>query len=725
MKRWISLSTIFLCAGAALVYCEKRKVDSPVGPQAFLYFVGDTERELTRLPVSFTRLSDADEIRIGDSLAKEYAGHFGSNEKDPQARIIQTYVQKVGGRVASGAERKLPYKFHYIPEDGFINAFALPGGHVFLGKGLIALMTSEDELAAVLGHEIEHIDHYHCAERVQTEAALRKIPLGGLVGIPLEVFEAGYSKDQELEADREGAMLAAREGYSIQGALDMFETFDRLFREQIQRAKSPQQELSQVTVRALEDYFRSHPATPERMAQIRDLIASNPQSAATQVRSLEVAYIFDTDKAERVLAATQYQIAAGLVTTVLNQNPKYVPALRVQAEAQFALHNFSAAAEAYRNLLDLDPASTQQVVEFADKLASAALDKGDARLAAELATRVLDLQVNEPRAMKILVGASIEMGNDAVALATYRRIQNLYPSEATALLGGLDHAAVSAYGSGKFEEAVRLSTGTLALDSSHWVALRMRSNAQFALGHFAEAARDLRNLIEVKLANFLSIDSELSSLITDYADALGSGADANRGWVEFSPLAARLRSQPREIAMQAEIELAGLMLVGGNDSAAKELFARAHAQTAQAVAPEALARLGWWYYRAQNPSGGEMLLADLNRLRPEYGELLNYRGWTDLELHAPSSALTTFQLVPSDVKADDTLDNGPQMGLAIAKWRAGQREPALEAFHSAVDSKPEWLNPNWVGAIYSPGVTRSVGEMATEYQKRFSARRQP
>ena len=109
-----------------------------------------------------------------------------------------------------------------------INAFALPGGHVYVGAGLLALMDSEDELAAVIGHEIEHIDHYHCAERVQQEQALRKIPLGGLVALPIELFEAGYSKDQELEADREGTRLAVQAGYSANGAIRMFETFERL-----------------------------------------------------------------------------------------------------------------------------------------------------------------------------------------------------------------------------------------------------------------------------------------------------------------------------------------------------------------------------------------------------------------------------------------------------------------------------------------------------------------
>jgi hypothetical protein len=58
-----------------------------------------------------------------------------------------------------------------------------------VGGGLLERMDSEDELAAVIGHEIEHIDHYHCAERVPREEALRKIPLGGLVALPIEVFE--------------------------------------------------------------------------------------------------------------------------------------------------------------------------------------------------------------------------------------------------------------------------------------------------------------------------------------------------------------------------------------------------------------------------------------------------------------------------------------------------------------------------------------------------------
>src|SRR5256712_9605555 len=132
-------------------------------------------------------------------------------------------------------------------------------------------MDSEDELAAVIGHEIEHIDHYHCAERVQQEQALRKIPLGELVALPVEIFEAGYSKDQELEADREGTRLAVEAGYSPNGAIRMFETFQRLYQEYQTRAKMPQKELSRVAIETLGGYFLSHTLPSERSAQVRPI----------------------------------------------------------------------------------------------------------------------------------------------------------------------------------------------------------------------------------------------------------------------------------------------------------------------------------------------------------------------------------------------------------------------------------------------------------------------
>src|SRR5436309_3777682 len=107
-----------------------------------------------------------------------------------------------------------------------LNAFSLPGGPVYIGEGMLDLMTNEDELASVLAHEVEHIDHYHCVERVQVEAQLRKLDLdvvGALVEIPLDILQAGYHKDEEFEADREGMYLAVQYGCSSYSSADFIE----------------------------------------------------------------------------------------------------------------------------------------------------------------------------------------------------------------------------------------------------------------------------------------------------------------------------------------------------------------------------------------------------------------------------------------------------------------------------------------------------------------------
>src|SRR5947207_963254 len=189
MTRWIAFIGIVLCGIMAVFVGERNKVDTPVSPDALLYFVADTEREITRMPMHLTRMSDEQEIRIGNDLAR---GYHEEDTLDSEDSREERYIQQVGAQVAAHARRRLPYEFHYIPNANFVNAFAIPGGHVYIGKGLVSLMDTEDELAAVLSHEVEHIDHYHCAERAQQEQIFRKIPLGELMALPIEVFEAGY-----------------------------------------------------------------------------------------------------------------------------------------------------------------------------------------------------------------------------------------------------------------------------------------------------------------------------------------------------------------------------------------------------------------------------------------------------------------------------------------------------------------------------------------------------
>jgi beta-barrel assembly-enhancing protease len=273
MKRLVAFLMVFLAGLTALYFSERRHESTSVSPNAVLAIAADTQRDLSRAPMRLTRLSDQEEIRIGNELAAPYSD--SNRNLTPEKQALESYVQNIGSVVASQAHRRLPYSFHVIPDRVMINAFSLPGGHVYVGEGLLDLASSEDQLAFILGHEIEHIDHYHCAERIQVEARLRNLKLGvvgALAQIPLEVWEAGYSKDEELEADREGLYVVVRAGYSPFGAVSLFEEFDRLHAEYVIHAKSPEQELSQLAVQSLEGYFRSHPLTSERLAQADTLV---------------------------------------------------------------------------------------------------------------------------------------------------------------------------------------------------------------------------------------------------------------------------------------------------------------------------------------------------------------------------------------------------------------------------------------------------------------------
>ena len=269
MRRLIILIVILAAAAAALYYSGRHKQEARVGPEAVLNALAETERELSRMPAAVTRMSDEEEIRTGNALAERYSAQYSQGDA-----LMQDYVATVGRKVAAHARRKFDYQFHYVPDETLVNAFALPGGHVFIGQGMIRLMQTEDELASVLGHEVEHIDNYHCVERYQLKARVHGLPLAELLVLPIELFQAGYNKEQELEADRDGTYLAVLAGYSPQGAIHLFETFQRLHRQYVLKAESPDQELSQVAIAGIEGYFRSHPLPEERVNQLERIIAA-------------------------------------------------------------------------------------------------------------------------------------------------------------------------------------------------------------------------------------------------------------------------------------------------------------------------------------------------------------------------------------------------------------------------------------------------------------------
>ncbi len=169
-------------------------------------------------------ISDADEIRAGALLAAKFEAENGL-APTPQITKIEAYLQKVGDRVAAHAQRRLPYRFHFDPAPNFKSAVALPGGQIFVGGGILTYMDTEDQLAAVLGHEIEHVALGQCRERLIQEIAKEHLSAGDFEKLDLAPFVPGYGHDGEFAADREGVRISMEAGYSANAAVRLLQMF--------------------------------------------------------------------------------------------------------------------------------------------------------------------------------------------------------------------------------------------------------------------------------------------------------------------------------------------------------------------------------------------------------------------------------------------------------------------------------------------------------------------
>ncbi len=719
MKRWATFAIMFALVGSALVVSQRQKTAAPVGPDALLFFVADTQHELTRLPAKFTRMSDEEEISIGNDLARRYLSEGTFVNQDANTKIVLAYVDRVGGRVAGKAQRKLPYKFHYIADPYFINAFALPGGHVFIGGGIIALMDSEDELANVLGHEVEHIDHYHCAERVQTESTLRDIPLGELVALPVEVFEAGYSKTQELEADREGTRLAVKAGYSPLGAIRMFQAFDLLFREHESRAQSPEDELSSIAWKTLEGYFRSHPQPAERIAQIQKIIMDEQWEQLKNERTLEVAYVFLTARAQKALDAKNYAGAEKVAAHSLELHPDQPAAAAILAEAQFAQAKFPEAGEHYRKLVDQSPSEAGAVAEYVNGVASDALGAEHFDQAAKFANASLDLQPNNPKALIVLAEAQMALSDFSGSASSYQKLKNLYPSESTSVINYTSSFAARTLQAHRYSQAGKVAAYWLTLDPDRAEALAIQAQAGLALGDFSGSARALRNLLDLTPQNRY-VDM---NLVWSYADALSAEQSPQESAREFGTFMAEPKLSTPALNAQIRIEWAGLMLMAGESSPAQVLISNTKAAGGGSVAPEHLVRLAWWYYRARQYSAAESLLLSLAEQRTGDVNLQHNLAWVELEQNEIDKAMVRFKIPGDATSANSSQWNTPEMGLAIALWKTHSPDGALKNYEAATQAEPRWLDPRLVRTFFSTLVAQYVRALEAEHTKRLEAKR--
>ncbi|ADE12536.1 M48 family metalloprotease [Sideroxydans lithotrophicus] len=168
---------------------------------------------------------EAEEIAIGRQIAGDLLG-AAPLVKDAR---LQKYVNQVGTWVASQSERpELPWHFGVIQSED-VNAFAAPGGYIFVTLGLYRLLQNEADLAGVLGHEIGHVIRKHHLKLLQqsklVEAGSKALSkeVGGndkvqqMIGSGAEIVARSLDKDAEFEADRIGVVLATRAGYDAYG----------------------------------------------------------------------------------------------------------------------------------------------------------------------------------------------------------------------------------------------------------------------------------------------------------------------------------------------------------------------------------------------------------------------------------------------------------------------------------------------------------------------------
>jgi len=190
--------------------------------------------------------------------------------RDPE---LARYVSEIGNKVAAHTRRRnIPYSFKIIDNDDEINAFAAPGGPVYVYTGLLKHASNEAELASVLGHEVAHVDARHSTEQITKEYGiilLSRILLGEDPGAAAALTRdiAGslgmlkFSRNDEIEADRLGVHYMFRAGYNPNAMTDFQRKLGRLKSESGGRVMN---------------LLSTHPISENRINAIRREIASLP-----------------------------------------------------------------------------------------------------------------------------------------------------------------------------------------------------------------------------------------------------------------------------------------------------------------------------------------------------------------------------------------------------------------------------------------------------------------
>ncbi len=212
-------------------------------------------------------MSESQEIALGQQMDPEIRREMGVYD-DPD---LQRYVESIGSRLARRSERpEIPWHFTVIDAPA-VNAFALPGGYIYITRGILPFLQDEAQLAGVLGHEIGHVTARHSAQQYTkaTGAGLgltilsifvpQARPLQGITEQALGVLFLKYGRDDELQADSLGVRYTSAAGWDPSGVAGMLTTLGRLDQAQGSRKGVP-------------NWLSTHPAPADRVEKIEPVI---------------------------------------------------------------------------------------------------------------------------------------------------------------------------------------------------------------------------------------------------------------------------------------------------------------------------------------------------------------------------------------------------------------------------------------------------------------------
>ncbi len=244
--RGLGLPELLVIAALVILFLGGRRISSGLGE---IGKVAKQTKDQAKWIYRSVGGSEEEEIEaegpVGERLAARLLEQF-PEDPDPAARErLEGIGQKLAGADGSGRV----FRFRVV-EAGFANAFALPGGHVFVTRPLFDLCRNDDaEIAYLLGHEMAHIIRRHAAEKYVTQAVLSALPVRGLA---VSLLNKGYARDHELEADADGAKLAAKAGFDRQGSIRALRRLEEA---------APETGL-------LAEYWSTHPPVQERLAKL-------------------------------------------------------------------------------------------------------------------------------------------------------------------------------------------------------------------------------------------------------------------------------------------------------------------------------------------------------------------------------------------------------------------------------------------------------------------------